>query len=480
MSYIPDERTRTGSEGNLWGAIKRAFNVIHPKLDARLFIVEVQTPLDDRATVTMYDSADDGPVSKITATNRGPVSWPHVFELLTDGVNYQGNAAEGLPRFQLDFDKQVANSKFVFLGFQPPRSQPDEWFLIRTVRDRWGHEPTPRCVFANQDEPESLLHALTSLSLYEYVSKSRNEGLGHLDISLLNEQELLHRAAQKLALANVKVIGLDRFNAPHLFTNLNQFSLLPYEQKAANGCIIIAKPNTQPLSLEFKEPIQIGSSYRNSRKAIEMSTHDCPLLSDGEQLYGVAKRTHLNPPNTSYAEIQFLSRNWWRWHFAGRTLFEFKDGLASVPRSQRRDFEESIGEWRKLSVAALERIWSFVEPVSTAGHGAMVIISTEAEKEAQRLQLAGLSMKPRDVPYSIAENLTRIDGAVMLDQEGTCHGVGYIVDGLACGMENPSRGARYNSACRYVESHPGKAFAVVVSVDGAISYLPEPRTSNAV
>jgi hypothetical protein len=37
--------------------------------------------------------------------------------------------------------------------------------------------------------------------------------------------------------------------------------------------------------------------------------------------------------------------------------------------------------------------------------------------------------------------VTSIDGAVMIDLDGTCHGIGLILDGVAGGNENSSRGA---------------------------------------
>ncbi len=54
-----------------------------------------------------------------------------------------------------------------------------------------------------------------------------------------------------------------------------------------------------------------------------------------------------------------------------------------------------------------------------------------------------------------------IDGGTLVDLEGSCHGIGIFLDGEAGDGENPARGARYNSAIRYLRKHPDSLIAVV-------------------
>lgn len=65
-----------------------------------------------------------------------------------------------------------------------------------------------------------------------------------------------------------------------------------------------------------------------------------------------------------------------------------------------------------------------------------------------------------------------IDGAIMLDLDGTCHGVGLILDGLAGGGENPARGARYNSVVRYTRGR-NDCLGIVLSIDDVANILPQ-------
>jgi hypothetical protein len=59
----------------------------------------------------------------------------------------------------------------------------------------------------------------------------------------------------------------------------------------------------------------------------------------------------------------------------------------------------------------------------------------------------------------------------MLDPQGYCYSIGVILDGTASGRGNSTRGARYNSAIRYVESSPYPTLVVVVSEDGMVDVM---------
>jgi len=67
--------------------------------------------------------------------------------------------------------------------------------------------------------------------------------------------------------------------------------------------------------------------------------------------------------------------------------------------------------------------------------------------------------------------ITAIDGAVLIDPGNRCHAIGAILDGLASEAGDPSRGARYNSALRYVAASLHACLAIVVSEDGMIDVV---------
>ena len=89
----------------------------------------------------------------------------------------------------------------------------------------------------------------------------------------------------------------------------------------------------------------------------------------------------------------------------------------------------------------------------------------------------GTPITPCLLTSKLLKHLTPIDGAILIDPEGTCHAIGTILDGKATPKGDPGRGARFNSAVRYVESSWDKVrcFAVVVSEDGGVDFVPNLR-----
>jgi hypothetical protein len=75
----------------------------------------------------------------------------------------------------------------------------------------------------------------------------------------------------------------------------------------------------------------------------------------------------------------------------------------------------------------------------------------------------------------LAARLSSIDGAVLCDTAGLCHAVGVILDGPAVAAGDRGRGARFNSAVRYVNAHSRRSAAIVVSEDGGLDLLPKLR-----
>lgn len=67
---------------------------------------------------------------------------------------------------------------------------------------------------------------------------------------------------------------------------------------------------------------------------------------------------------------------------------------------------------------------------------------------------------------------SRIDGAILIDPEGVCHAIGVVLDGPAHDGCTPARGARYNSALRYVTGSKMSRLAIVVSDDHTVDVLP--------
>ena len=149
-------------------------------------------------------------------------------------------------------------------------------------------------------------------------------------------------------------------------------------------------------------------------------------------------------------------------------------GMPSLPRARlnRTKFRRDLRRTFQLTDAAkIEKLWDVVLEASRQKHGTMLVITTEALAEADRLKLQCTLIEPVPLTPLITRLVTSIDGAVLLDPEGYCYSIGVILDGRASGRGNSARGARYNSAVRYVESSPYPCLVVVVSEDGMVDVL---------
>ena len=93
----------------------------------------------------------------------------------------------------------------------------------------------------------------------------------------------------------------------------------------------------------------------------------------------------------------------------------------------------------------------------------MLIISSDAETEAGRLAPHATRTRPDDLAPQTLEQLTNMDGGVLVDPRGRCHAIGVILDGTARQNGDPSRGSRYNNAIRYIGSNTPPAVVLCYS-----------------
>ena len=115
-------------------------------------------------------------------------------------------------------------------------------------------------------------------------------------------------------------------------------------------------------------------------------------------------------------------------------------------------------------------------------HGTMIVVLDEkkTKEEADRLCVKlyrGIRVNKFDLKKHLNDILvpiTAIDGAVLIDKDGFCYGIGVILDGKATTPANSARGARFNSAYVYVNNmkqEGEKCLCIVVSEDGMVNPL---------
>jgi hypothetical protein len=123
----------------------------------------------------------------------------------------------------------------------------------------------------------------------------------------------------------------------------------------------------------------------------------------------------------------------------------------------------------------LDNIWIIVIEALSQKHGTILVVTNGAKEEAARLKDQCFTIDPIRLNESLTSKVTSIDGAVLLSSNGTCYAIGVILDGIATQKGDSSRGARYNSAIRYLEFIKEKyeCVIVIISEDGMVDIVPD-------
>ena len=295
--------------------------------------------------------------------------------------------------------------------------------------------------------------------------------------------ELLRASGRSLLDTPAHALGADP-GVAQLFTTLNTISSLRYEGAEGVGRLLLARrghPNVEEV-FALTCPTEL-SDYRAVRKLLEMTSHDVHLLADGEKVYALGRQVgHYEASREDLFDIHFVTHYAWEFVHAGQVLLRSRYGLPTLPRPRlnrvrfKRDLKRTFAEVRPEKVLLL---WEVVLEASRQPKGTLLVITTEALAEADRLKLQCTLIEPVPLTPLITQLITSIDGAVLLDPEGYCYSIGVILDGKASGHGNGTRGARFNSAVRYVESSPYPCLVVVVSEDGMVDVLTKENLSEA-
>ncbi|NUQ60979.1 MAG: DNA integrity scanning protein DisA nucleotide-binding domain protein [Pirellulales bacterium] len=200
------------------------------------------------------------------------------------------------------------------------------------------------------------------------------------------------------------------------------------------------------------------------------------VLSDSRCVYGLGNfdRKQYDVTNADTFEVKFVKHHCWElWHL-DTALMRVEYGQPGLPKRQYDVAEVEAALQRifpSISSTAKARLLDMVSFAAKAKHGTMLVISPSARKEARRLAEGG-TILPFKATEELITGASAIDGAIVVDLNGVCHGIGVILDGKASKHGDPARGARYNSAVRYLSQHE-KCLILVVSEDGMVEHLPK-------
>lgn len=159
----------------------------------------------------------------------------------------------------------------------------------------------------------------------------------------------------------------------------------------------------------------------------------------------------------------------------------------------RRALEE---EFPSLDSDSIERLMASLVELQRQQHGtAALIVHKESctwnhicdlakQKKATRVRFA-VDLRKAGVKGNPLTAAARMDGAIVMETEGSVGFLMTILDGESCIAGDLSRGARYNSVRNFVscfsgsEENPEEILGVVFSSDGSIDVLPGKKLSSA-
>ena len=258
-------------------------------------------------------------------------------------------------------------------------------------------------------------------------------------------------------------------------------SSLMYEGVKGVGSLLLAKPEDDTIDflIRFANPVPFDE-YRWSRKVLELASSGNPLIANCTEILGLGHvAVGIDPwESQNVFQIDFLDHYHWRLSCGDEVMLVSKYGVPSLPQkifnndwhldTYQRLFPKSCNE-------DIDRFAELLETAASQRHGSMLVVAEDAALEADRLQGEGTRIEPVELTPDLYRQVSSIDGAVIIDPHGLCHAIGVILDGQSGSKCTPSRGARYNSAIRYVDSSEKSRLAIVISDDQTIDIIPLPR-----
>ncbi|MDJ0520805.1 MAG: diadenylate cyclase [Planctomycetota bacterium] len=360
--------------------------------------------------------------------------------------------------------------------------RPVKEFLVCTVlrlnRGAWKSRYALRKndIDRRERRPESLLDATVEQFMRRCIVGMAEHHSG-LSASMVDaDPEEILRAAGRLV-TDAPALGAQRdLNLRGLWHAANTISSLRYEGQSSRGQILISVPEHDAIvcKVRFQRPVPM-SDHVAVRKLLETHQPGYSLLSDGNTIYGLGHENLMSSiPDRNLFNVGFLQHYTWELAYGLRPLMRVSYGHPRLPEaSLRRDvFAELVGRvFGDLPREQVESLWALAEAATRQEHGTLLVISENAVSEAQRLAQQSARITPTQIDEAGVLALTAVDGALLADPSATVHAFSVILDGQASTKANPARGARYNSALRYVHASEVPCLAVVVSEDGTVDFV---------
>ena len=300
-----------------------------------------------------------------------------------------------------------------------------------------------------------------------------------------NEGEVIRWAGKALMLSvNMKSSdpslqlfkAFDTAKGYNLFNDLNMISSLFYEGRPCRGKMIVsANPHENVEEIyHLENPISL-TNHRSVRKLLEICSEDHFLLSTSGSIYGIGclKGEYVGDREDLF-QIHFKKHYSWVLLHASKELMAVTYGnpkMTDRPCDKAEVIDILEKEFKSIGKEKAEDIFELIYYATFQKHGTILVILDDVEKEISRLENQAILFCPFELTTENLLQFSNIDGAIIIDIDRRCHAVGVILDGVASGRGVSSRGARFNSAVRYIDSLDIPSIAVVVSEDGMVDIV---------
>jgi len=255
-----------------------------------------------------------------------------------------------------------------------------------------------------------------------------------------------------------------------IWDSVNILSALKYEGSDNRGGLLFIESYTPHLTIKLESPIPL-SQHRSIRKLLQMSRKGHYLLINNQNIaIGFGNVITVEPVFL----VEFLDHLNWRLYYGQKEFLSCTNLLPLFPNtgSDIAKLKGQLALTFKDIAYDTYKVLSIIQVAKKQNKGTMIVISENAATESQRLQSSSIIIHPVQLTSQQISLVTSIDGAVIIDPNGTCHAIGSILDGYSTNNGDSSRGARYNSALRYMNSQEDtRCMIVVVSEDRYIDIL---------
>lgn len=315
-----------------------------------------------------------------------------------------------------------------------------------------------------------VLNAIMDLEIERFLSKE----MSFADYDMIDTVSIISKVLSLKGLPNIELI--------------QSLASMKYEGRINEGSIyFLDKKVDSNNKITFNDPQPIVySEIRALRKYLQMVGENMTLKA---KFFGIEKNGKFSGvwlikgigycnETAARGKLYFLPSSGWKLilqndevgyvsgHFyaknCNRIKLDLMDDLDSICTKKEKEMFHKI-----------------INLLMKQKHGTMLVISSIADEEADRLKQNKRAIIPENCflsDLSDAEMLavSSIDGCIIANPQGKCSAIGAILDGNASIPTDIARGARYNAAMTYINQlkiQRKKAVAIIISEDGSVDMV---------